>query len=163
MCRTLKLMSEWIGVHSLISHSIIYVFAFFYYTNIFFYKCKHSPGSGGHFGVITLDEDVHWGGPWSEARLHRTHVLAFIWHVHVFNLDGKLVLIEGHQTHSGIHWPFVFSGVQYTRPVEPRCVCDNVPLCAPVKAENTAENRPLIKAQDIFRSCDTLINLIFLN
>lgn len=91
-------------------------------------------GSGVCWGAVrvTLDEEVHRGGSRSTAGLHCAHVLAFIRHVHILNLDGELLLIQGHQTHSGIHWPFIFSSIQYAGPVKPSSVCDNVSLCAPV-------------------------------
>lgn len=82
-------------------------------------------------GGVTLDEEVHRGGPRPTAGLDGAHVLAFVRHVHVLDLDGELVLIQGHQLHSGIHRPFIFSGEQDAGAVEPGRVRDHLALCAP--------------------------------
>lgn len=84
---------------------------------------------------VTLNEDMHRGGSWSTVCLDSTHVLAFIHHIHIFYLDGKLLLIKGHQTHSVVHWPFLFTGIQNTGAVEPCSVCNNVPLFTPVREQ----------------------------
>lgn len=87
--------------------------------------------NGMDVGVyVTLDDKMHWGGCGSTAGLDRAHVLAFVRHVHIFDLDGELVLVQSHQTHSGIHRPLVFPGVEDARPVQPSCVRDHVPLRA---------------------------------
>lgn len=94
-------------------------------------KGQVSAGGRGQCLCLTLDEEVHRGGPRPTAGLDGAHVLALIRHVHVLNLDGELVLIQGHQFHSGIHRPFIFPGEQDAGAVEPRRVRDHFPLCAP--------------------------------
>lgn len=84
---------------------------------------------------VTLDEEVHRGGPRPAAGLDGAHVLAFIRHVHVLDLDGELLLIQGHQLHPWIHRPLIFPGEQYAGPVEPRRVRDHLPLCAPAAGQ----------------------------
>lgn len=96
------------------------------------YVCESAPSmSSNGMDVrlsVTLDDKMHWGGRRSTAGLDRAHVLAFIRHVHIFDLDGELVLVQSHQTHSGIHRPLVLPGVEYAGPVQPGCVRSHVTL-----------------------------------
>ena len=79
---------------------------------------------------VTLDNKMHGGGCGPTAGLDRANVLAFVRHVHIFDLDGELVLVQSHQTHSGIHRPLVLPSVKYAWSVQPSCVRNHIALRA---------------------------------
>ena len=77
---------------------------------------------------VTLHEDVHRGGARPAAGLHGADVGPLVRHVHVLDLDGELVLVQGDQADPRVHRPLVLPRVQDAGAVQPGCVCDDVPL-----------------------------------